>query len=85
MAIPHLYRIVPLEMRHLDIDDWERKEDPMLFAHSLSSRLLDTKNEQLRNAVHELDFGRFNNEHVNDMEKRLVTLIDVLPNLQRVK
>ncbi|KAI8943930.1 hypothetical protein F4801DRAFT_323256 [Xylaria longipes] len=85
MAIPHLYKIVPLAMRPHDIFDWERKKDPMLFARSLSSRLLDTKNEQLRNAVHELDFGQFENKYLSEMEKRLVTLIDVLPNLQRVR
>ncbi|KAI1755774.1 hypothetical protein F4782DRAFT_486940 [Xylaria castorea] len=85
MAMPHLYKVVPLAMRPSDILDWERKKDPMLFAYSLSSRLLDTKNEQLRNAVHELDFGHFDNFHLSDMEKRLVTLIDVLPNVQRVK
>ncbi|KAJ2990608.1 hypothetical protein NUW58_g2862 [Xylaria curta] len=85
MAIPHLYKAVPLKMRPHDILDWERKKDPMEFAHSLSSRLLDTKNEQLRNAVHELDFGNFNDNELSDMEKRLVALVDVLPNLQRVK
>lgn len=59
--------------------------DLMAFAHSLSSRLLDPKNEQLRDAVRELDFRQFHGKHLRDMEKRLVALVDVLPNLQRVK
>ncbi|KAI0454703.1 hypothetical protein F5B21DRAFT_231651 [Xylaria acuta] len=85
MAIPHLYKSVPLVMRPDDIFNSDDETDPMVFAHSLSSRLLDTKNEQLRNAVHELEFGQFEGNHSSDMEKRLVTLIDLLPNLQRVK
>ncbi|KAI0188000.1 hypothetical protein EV127DRAFT_368631 [Xylaria flabelliformis] len=85
MAMPHLYKVVPMTMRPRDIFDWERKEDLMLFANSLSSRLLDPENERLRNAVHELDFGHFENTDLDEMEKRLVTLVDILPNLQRVK
>ncbi|KAJ8128293.1 hypothetical protein O1611_g5343 [Lasiodiplodia mahajangana] len=84
MAMPHLYRVVPLRMRSYDLD-YESESDLMVFAHSLSSRLLDTKNEAWRNAVHELDFGRFRGEHLIEMEKRLVALVDSLPNLQRVK
>ncbi|KAI0903499.1 hypothetical protein F4823DRAFT_618382 [Ustulina deusta] len=85
MATPHLYKIVPLAMRPPNIFDWERKKDLMAFAHSLSSRLLDPKNEQLRDAVRELDFGQFQGKHLRDMEKQLVALVDVLPNLQLVK
>ncbi|KAI1744577.1 hypothetical protein F4680DRAFT_405341 [Xylaria scruposa] len=85
MAMPHLYKVVPLAPRPHDIFDWERKKDLMLFVHSLSSRLLDTENEELRKAVHELDFGNFEDPFLNDMEKQLVTLVDSLPNLQRVK
>ncbi|KAI0548513.1 hypothetical protein F4679DRAFT_550744 [Xylaria curta] len=85
MAMPHLYKVVPLTARPRDLFDWEREKDPMLFARSLSSRLLDTENEGLRNAVHELDFGNFEDAFLNEMENRLVTLVDGLPNLQRVK
>ncbi|KAI0097350.1 hypothetical protein GGR51DRAFT_469999 [Nemania sp. FL0031] len=83
MAMPHLYKVVPLRMRRYQMGNSEM--DLMLFAHSLSSRLLDTKNETLRNAVHELDFGEFPEENESEMENRLVALVDSLPNLQRVK
>lgn len=67
-------------------DWWEDDAEPMVFARSLSSRLLDTKNESLRRAVHELDFGKFRiAEDLSEMEERLVALVDSLPNLRRVK
>lgn len=73
MAIPHLYRVIPL-VPH-EIIDWEVEDDPLVFVRPLTSRLLDTKNEQLRNAVHELDFGLFSDEEDDNlgyMETRLV-------------
>ncbi|KAI0445765.1 hypothetical protein F4803DRAFT_559852 [Xylaria telfairii] len=86
MAITHLYRIIPLQPH--EIIDWEVEDDPLVFVRPLISRLLDTKNEQLRNAVHELDFGLFRDEEDEDlgfMETQLVALVDSLPNLRRVK
>ncbi|TGJ84184.1 hypothetical protein E0Z10_g4568 [Xylaria hypoxylon] len=89
MAMPHLYKIIPLALGIDRTYSWDYQEDIMVRARSLSSRLLDPKNGQLRNAVHELDFGPIewddSGELLRDMERRLVTLIDVLPNLQRVK
>ncbi|KAI0419852.1 hypothetical protein F5X98DRAFT_372471 [Xylaria grammica] len=89
MAIPHLYKTVTLAMVGSWLD-WDMKSDRMEVARSLSSRLLDPKNEQLRQVVHELDFGRFGDDDddddvIHDMEKRLVALVHCLPNLQRVK
>ncbi|KAI1120339.1 hypothetical protein F5Y10DRAFT_258622 [Nemania abortiva] len=83
MAIPHLYKVVPLMLRPVKFP-WEDRED-MSFARSLSRRLLDTDNEQLRNAVRELDFGEFEDYDLEKMEKRLVALVDCLPNLETVK
>ncbi|KAI3340742.1 hypothetical protein F4824DRAFT_452040 [Ustulina deusta] len=87
MAVPHLYKIIPLVMRATDPMDWfaQADQDPCVFARSLSSRLLDPRNEQLRNAVHELEFGQFNEGDIDDIEQRLVALVDSLPNLQRIK
>ncbi|KAI0476851.1 hypothetical protein F4859DRAFT_480437 [Xylaria cf. heliscus] len=87
MAVPHLYRVIPLVMRATDPMDWfaQANQDPCVFARSLSFRLLDPRNEHLRNAVHELEFGQFNEGDVDDMEQRLVGLVDSLPNLQRIK
>ncbi|TRX89196.1 hypothetical protein FHL15_009894 [Xylaria flabelliformis] len=74
---------------HLNIDpvDWFTQVDldPCALARSLSSRLLDPRNEQLRNAVHEIKFGCFNKRDVDDMEQRLMALVNSLPNLQRIK
>ncbi|KAI1118774.1 hypothetical protein F5Y14DRAFT_397601 [Nemania sp. NC0429] len=86
MAAPHLYKIVPLRRSLCSRWDWDHKTDPMVFAHSLSSRLLDTRNEQLRRAVGELDFGDFGDQtEFSEMEERLVALVHSLPNLRRVK
>ncbi|KAI1127540.1 hypothetical protein F5Y10DRAFT_191578 [Nemania abortiva] len=87
MAVPHLYKTIPLVMRDTDPMDWfaQADRDPCVSARSLSSRLLDPRNEQLRNSVRELEFGRFNKKDVDDMEERLVALVDSLPNLQRIK
>ncbi|KAI0426861.1 hypothetical protein F5Y09DRAFT_317862 [Xylaria sp. FL1042] len=85
MAMPYLYKTVRLVKRRHDIFDFKRKKDLMAFARSLSSRLLDMKNEQLRNAVRELDFGTFEGDQLSEMEKNLVAMVDSLPNLQQVK
>lgn len=86
MAVSHLYKVVPLAVRELDpMTGFMDSTPPLVFAHSLSSRLLDAKNELLRRAVHELDFGHFDLEDIDDMETRLLSLVDSLPNLQRVK
>lgn len=82
MTVSHLYKVVPLAARPTEFMD---STPPLIFAHSLSSRLLDSKNEVLRRAVHELDFGLFSPEDIDDMETRLLSLVDSLPNLQRVK
>lgn len=86
MATPHLYKIVPLAKRPHDLWHCENHKDPMRFARSLSSRLLNTGNESLRRAVHELDLGDFiTGKDLSEMEERLVALVDSLPNLRRVK
>ncbi|KAI1173097.1 hypothetical protein F4777DRAFT_559245 [Nemania sp. FL0916] len=85
MAMPHLYRVVPFIAQNHDVFDWERKKNIMKFAQDLSSRLMDDKNERLRAAVHELDFGRFDDRNLRYMEKRLVSLVASLPNLRRVR
>ncbi|KAI1423349.1 hypothetical protein F5Y12DRAFT_757987 [Xylaria sp. FL1777] len=84
-AITHLYKTVPLAMRAWDLAALNDGKDPLRFARSVSRRLLDTKYEHLRNAVHELDYGEFHGERSSEMEKRLLALVDSLPNLQRVK
>ncbi|KAI0544973.1 hypothetical protein F4679DRAFT_494229 [Xylaria curta] len=87
MAVPHLYKVIPLEMQDIDLMDRFAQPDldPCALARSLSSRLLDPRNEQLRNAVHEIEFGQFCQRHIDDMEQQLVALVDSLPNLQRIK
>ncbi|KAI1146242.1 hypothetical protein F4825DRAFT_202096 [Nemania diffusa] len=87
LAVPHLYKVVPLVMQAVDEMNWfaQVDQDLCVFAQSLSFRLLDPGNEHLRNAVHELEFGYFNGAVVDDLEQRLVALVDSLPNLQRIK
>ncbi|KAI0186296.1 hypothetical protein EV127DRAFT_439460 [Xylaria flabelliformis] len=87
MAVPHLYKVIPLVMRDIDPMDYfaQVDQDPCELARSLSSILLDPRNEQLRNAVHEIEFGRFNKSDIDDIEQRLMALVDSLPNLQRIK
>ncbi|KAI1428202.1 hypothetical protein F5Y12DRAFT_734106 [Xylaria sp. FL1777] len=87
MAVPHLYKVTPLVARAQDPMNFfaEANWKPYAFARSLSSRLLDPRNEQLRNVVHELEFGQFSGRDLDDMEQRLVALVDSLPNLQRIK
>ncbi|KAI0406536.1 hypothetical protein F4802DRAFT_596232 [Xylaria palmicola] len=88
MAIPHLYKVVPLtyhpKSKTLQFAR-DPKWDPLHLPRALSSRLLDSKHKQVRNAVQELDFGWFNDEHLGGMEAQLVALVDSLPNLRRVK
>ncbi|KAI0204959.1 hypothetical protein F4808DRAFT_316360 [Astrocystis sublimbata] len=87
VALPHLYKTLTLAVRPCNATDCNGKQDAMLCscARSLSSRLLDTRNERLRNAVRELEFGQFEERDLIDMETRLMTLVDCLPNLQRIK
>ncbi|KAI0858484.1 hypothetical protein F4860DRAFT_486365 [Xylaria cubensis] len=85
IAVPHLHKVIPLVMQNFDPIVWFAQPDldPCALALSLSSRLLDPRNEQMRNAVREIEFGRFNKKA--DMEQRLIALVDSLPNLQRIK
>ncbi|KAI1304808.1 hypothetical protein F5Y03DRAFT_168858 [Xylaria venustula] len=91
MAVPHLYKTVTLSIKHIEIRyDYnslirQRDEDLLVLARPLSSRLLDIRNERMRNAVHELDFGFFKGKNLSEMENKLVALVDSLPNLRRVK
>ncbi|KAI1346437.1 hypothetical protein F5Y01DRAFT_321710 [Xylaria sp. FL0043] len=85
MAVPYLWKTVALRMRRPSMFDWQPRKDIMDDARFLSSKLLDTKNALLRNAVKELVFGDFGGERLSEMEKKLMALVDSLPNLQRVK
>ncbi|KAI1323134.1 hypothetical protein F5Y16DRAFT_412811 [Xylariaceae sp. FL0255] len=87
MAVPHLYKSVLLSMRVRNPIDFlrGRHQDRLAQDRSLSSKLLDPSNEDLRDAVHELEFGRFNPRDVDGIEQRLAALVDSLLKLQRVK
>ncbi|KAI0966906.1 hypothetical protein F4678DRAFT_262073 [Xylaria arbuscula] len=91
MAIPHLYKTVTLSIKYFKLRyeydrlARQRDRDLLVLARPLVSRLLDTRNDQMRNAVHELDFGFFRDKNLSEMEQQLVALADSLPNLRRVK
>jgi hypothetical protein len=57
----------------------------MRHYRSLVSTLLNRKNERLRNAVRELEFGGFQDSGLKAKEKLLLKIVGGLPNLQRIK
>lgn len=86
MATPHLYKVVSLAMRKLDIFDRKRAERAKVLepAICVSTRLLDAKNDALRISVCELVFGYFHGHPRNDQrerESRLIALVESLPPL----
>ncbi|KAI1812047.1 hypothetical protein GGS20DRAFT_592077 [Poronia punctata] len=87
MAMPYLHRSVPLTIGRRRLGRLRQgvEEDGMKRVTSLCNRLLDQKNDRLRRAVRELEVGLFDDPYREIMQKRLLKLVDSLPNLQRVK
>ncbi|KAI0393689.1 hypothetical protein F5Y17DRAFT_458697 [Xylariaceae sp. FL0594] len=90
MAMPHLYKSVPLTPR--DVSPLNRDPGAELQHYNILSTMLEKpENERLRIVVRELEFGgcdrsgSFSGSELEPKEKRLLSLVDKLPNLRRIK
>ncbi|KAI0809879.1 hypothetical protein GGR55DRAFT_689124 [Xylaria sp. FL0064] len=84
IAIPRLYRVIPLRLKDRPRYGWPAGQGPMDFIDSLSRTLLESKDSRRRNAVHKLSY--FCPSHAGgEMERQLIALHDGLPNLKRIK
>jgi len=86
LGMPYLYRTISLMPQDMSVFDIiETPGIEMRHYRSLSSMLLKRKNERLRNAVRELEFGGFQDSKVKAKENLLLRIVSGLPNLQRIK